>query len=108
MAAVRRMANLRNILLFVVTLLGAVFGFMGGIPIWRSQSALPFNSIGAWLWLMGGFTTFVGGVLLIRHFRVVALIFIFAGFVLLFTAGTYLPEARRVYDQYFLTPNQLR
>ena len=86
--------------LIIVPLLGAIVGFGAGWSIWRAQAAVSSDSMGAWLWLFGGFVTFAGGVALVRHSRWLGVAYIFAGFVLLLSAGFYLPEARRVYDEW--------
>jgi hypothetical protein len=84
---------------FVIPFMGVVVGFTAGLPLWRSGGAVSPSSVAAWLWLIGGFISFVGGVLLFAQSRWIATLYVFAGFVLLFTAALYLPEARRAYDE---------
>lgn len=94
------MSRFLKFLNLAVPLIGAIAGFAGGLPIWRAGAAVPADSVAAWLWVLGGFAAFTGGVLLLRHLRWIALIYVFAGFLLLFSAGLYLPEARRAYDEW--------
>lgn len=89
-------------LAIVLPAIGAVVGFGAGWPLWNAGAAVPRDSVAAWLWMIGGFVAFVGGVLLLLsgRSRAMAFIFTFAGFLLLFGAALYLPEARRAYDEW--------
>jgi len=82
----------------VFSLLGLVSGGIAGAILWRQAQPLPPNSILAWVWFIGGFVSFAGGITLISRLRSLALLCIFGGFVVLLCASLYLHEARRIYD----------
>lgn len=94
------MSRVLKTLAIVLPPLGAVVGVGAGLPIWRSHASVPPDFVAAWLWVLGGFVAFAGGVIRLQHSRWIALACIFAGFLLLLSAGMYLPEARSVYDRW--------
>jgi hypothetical protein len=83
----------------ILSLLGLLAGAMAGVFLWREGHALPPGSILAWVWFVGGFLAFVGGILQLRQSRALGLVCAFLGAMVFLAAALYLNEAARVYDQ---------
>jgi hypothetical protein len=94
------MTQFANASALIVPVIGVIVGFSAGLPLWNSGAAIPASSPAAWLWLVGGFIGFAGGILILGRSRWLALACTFSGSLLLFSAALYLPEARRSYDEW--------
>jgi len=74
-------------------------GCLCGAVLWNANQPVAQDSILMWAWVAGGMISLVGGVYLVSRARCLALICIFGAFVVLLAAATFLPAARRMYEE---------